>query len=55
MERDNLTVHFCGLTGCEPGEHFGPGMRPHYLLHLVLEESCRRGRRSITLSRGIFF
>lgn len=37
MEKDSLTVHFCGTTECEPAERFGPGMRPHYILHMVLK------------------
>ena len=57
MERDNLTVHFCGLTGCEPGEHFGPGMRPHYLLHLVLEGKgiLQKGAQIYHLEQGDIF
>lgn len=49
MEKDRLTVHFCGLTACEPGAQFGPGMRPHYLLHLVLS-----GRGILQKGAGIY-
>ncbi len=31
-----LSVYFCGHECCEPNHSFGPAVRPHYLLHVVL-------------------
>lgn len=39
MHRDHssISVYFCGRECCEPGHSFGPAIRPHYLLHVVLD------------------
>lgn len=36
-EQTPLSVYFCGKEDCEPGHSFGPAVRPHYLLHIVLD------------------
>ncbi|HJD36294.1 MAG TPA: AraC family transcriptional regulator [Candidatus Blautia ornithocaccae] len=33
----SLTVYFCGKEECQPGHYFGPAVRPHYLIHVILE------------------
>lgn len=32
-----LTIYYCGKETCEPKHFFGPAIRQHYLLHIVLE------------------
>lgn len=36
MENDGLMIYFCGEEKNEPGQAFGPAIRPHYILHIVL-------------------
>lgn len=35
--QSGLKVYFCGKENCQPGHYFGPTVRPHYLLHVVLD------------------
>ncbi|RFZ79682.1 AraC family transcriptional regulator [Lacrimispora amygdalina] len=32
-----LTIYYCGHETCMPGHYFGPAVRKHYLLHVVLK------------------
>ena len=32
-----LTVYFCGSENCPPRHAYGPAVRPHYLLHVILK------------------
>ena len=32
-----LAIYFCGSEHCTPGHAYGPAVRPHYLLHVILE------------------
>lgn len=36
-DRSPLSVYFCGKESCEPLHSFGPAIRPHYLLHVILD------------------
>ena len=31
-----LSIFNCGIERCAPGQTWGPGIRDHYLIHLVL-------------------
>ena len=32
----SLRIYYCGREQCAPGHFWGPAIRPHYLLHVVL-------------------
>ncbi|MBS6194971.1 MAG: AraC family transcriptional regulator [Clostridiales bacterium] len=32
-----LRIYYCGREQCSPGHFWGPAVRPHYLLHVVLK------------------
>lgn len=31
-----LRIYYCGREQCAPGHFWGPAIRPHYLLHVIL-------------------
>lgn len=33
---NSLRIYYCGREQCSPGHFWGPAIRPHYLLHVVL-------------------
>lgn len=41
---------FCGKENCEPGHSFGPAVRPHYLLHVVLDGKGFYRKNGVTYS-----
>lgn len=34
---NSLRIYFCGREQCSPGHSWGPAIRPHYLLHVILK------------------
>lgn len=32
-----LRIYYCGQEQCSPGHFWGPAVRPHYLLHVILK------------------
>lgn len=56
-EQAFLSVYFCGKEDCEPCHSFGPAIRPHYLLHVVLDGKgfYRKNGITHTLHKGDAF
>ncbi|MDF2889577.1 MAG: transcriptional regulator, AraC family [Lacrimispora sp.] len=52
-----LTIYHCGHETCAPGHFFGPAVRKHYLLHIVLKGKgiYRTADREYRLSEGEAF
>lgn len=52
-----LTVYYCGREKCAPGHYFGPAVRPHYLLHVILQGKgvYRAGGKTYVLKKGDAF
>ncbi len=34
--KSDINIYYCGKEACSPGHYFGPAIRPHYLLHFIL-------------------
>ena len=53
----DLSVFNCGLERCAPGHTWGPGIRDHYLIHLVLagRGTFQTGGKTWELAPGDFF
>ena len=47
-----LAVYFCGSEQCAPGHFFGPAVRPHYLIHVVLQGTGIYQRKEQTYQLG---
>ena len=56
-EQSSLTVYFCGKEECQPGHYFGPAVRPHYLIHVILKGKgiFQKNGVTYTLKRGDAF
>ena len=52
-----LTIYFCDSENCQPRHFYGPAVRPHYLLHVILRGRGIYQHRGITytLSQGDAF
>ncbi|EJW95353.1 transcriptional regulator, AraC family, partial [gut metagenome] len=52
-----LDVYFCNMEHCEPGHAFGPAIRPHYLLHVILDGKgiYQKGGKTYHLEKGCAF
>lgn len=37
QDTNMLRIYYCGREQCSPGHFWGPAIRPHYLLHVVLK------------------
>ncbi len=57
--KDNvsLSIFNCGLQSCTPGHSWGPGIRDHYLIHLIIQGKgvYECGEKKFELSRGQMF
>lgn len=47
-----LTVYFCGIEKCTPNHFFGPAIRPHYLIHVVLSGKGIYQHQGVTYHLG---
>lgn len=52
-----LTIYYCGHEQCSPGHFFGPAVRKHYLLHVVLKGKgiYRTSDREYRIAKGEAF
>lgn len=52
-----LYIYFCGYEECAPAHSFGPAVRPHYLIHVVLDGKgiYRRNGETYPLKTGDAF
>lgn len=57
MDTDALIVYFCGRQNCVPEQVFGPVVRPHYILHMVLKGKgmLQKGPEMFHLEGGDLF
>lgn len=56
LER-GITIYYCGHEQCRNGHFFGPAVRKHYLLHVVLKGKgiYRAGKKEYALKEGEAF
>lgn len=56
LER-GITIYYCGHEQCSSGHFFGPAVRQHYLLHVVLKGRgrYRAGKKEYALEEGDAF
>ena len=41
----SINIYYCGHEQCPPGHSFGPAIRPHYLIHFILNgKGCYEAR-----------
>lgn len=52
-----LTIYYCGREQCAKGHFFGPAIRKHYLMHVVLKGKgiYRTGEETFTIGEGEAF
>lgn len=49
-KKQPLQIFYCGREACAPGHFWGPAVRPHYLLHVIL-----KGKGSYTAAGRTYF
>lgn len=56
-KKQPLQIYYCGREACAPGHFWGPAVRPHYLLHVILggKGSYTTGGVRYTLKAGDAF
>lgn len=56
-EYNSLRIYYSGREQCSPGHFWGPAIRPHYLLHIVLrgKGSFQYGNQTWNLKGGDAF
>ncbi len=55
--RKPVNIYYCGREECAPGHNFGPAVRPHYLIHFILngKGSYQVGEERYELKKGEAF
>ena len=54
IEHTPLILYLCGHENCAPSHSFGPALRPHYLIHFIINgKGCYyEGKREHRLQKG---
>lgn len=50
LDHTDLSVYNCGAEDCRPGHRWGPGVRDHFIIHLVIRGRGRFGINGIIRS-----
>ncbi|MGB8454082.1 MAG: AraC family transcriptional regulator [Anaerocolumna sp.] len=55
--RKPINLYYCGKEECDPGHYFGPAVRPHFLMHFILngKGSYQTGEERFELKKGETF
>lgn len=53
----SVSIYYCGREKCKPGHYFGPAVRPHYLIHFILNGKgiYQAGDKVYPVSKGEAF
>lgn len=55
--KKSLNIYYCGSEKCKKGHFFGPAVRPHYLIHFILNGKgiYKVGQKTYHLKKGEAF
>ena len=57
MKNTDLYLYHCGISSCNPGHFFGPGIADHYIIHYVIDGygTLNVNNECYSLKKGNFF